>query len=569
MKKVLGLNLKWWVLLLIVLLAAFWRFYRLDTVPPSPSLDEVSIGWNAYSVLETGRDEYGTRLPVLLRAYDDYRPALYVYLVVPFVKLLGLSVWPVRLPAAILGVMAVLATFWLGKELFKQKGQGDQIGLLAAFLLAISPWHIYLSRLGHEVNAGVTLSLLAIVFFLKWLNFSGKKKIWWLVISVIFFAASFYTYQSLKIFLPVIVLGLLLIYRQLVIKQKKALFWAGIFGLVLIVPVVKASLSPEAKLRFEGTSLFANSPNVVQRASARLLNDRQNHHWSGLIFDNRRVTLGQAALKGYFSHFNPAWLFFNAGDESHKVPGLGLFYLWELPFLLFGAFGLVKMRGNSRSKTLLLVWVLAAPLSAAITTQSPHAMRFFNVLPVPQLLTSLGLVLAWRWLQIQKKFISRSVGVSGILILLISLLYLNHQYFVNFPFEQSDSFQLPLAKAVKYASQKETDYSQIIFSHHDQTAQAYMFYLFFNRFDPETYLASGGTRSAGFDQAHQIGNYSFRTSDWLSAPIDPKALYFGNPADFPEKTVWLNQFETNDGEVFILAVKGDLFLKTVKALKDE
>ena len=105
-------------LVLIIAIAIFFRFYNLSYVPPQPSVDEVSIGYNAYSILKTGADEYETKFPVLLRAYDDFRPALFVYLVVPFVALFDLNVLAIRLPSAILGVLAVLGTYFLVKELF-------------------------------------------------------------------------------------------------------------------------------------------------------------------------------------------------------------------------------------------------------------------------------------------------------------------------------------------------------------------------------------------------------------------------------------------------------------------
>ena len=106
------------ILFIIIAIAAFLRFYNISSVPPSASLDETSIGYNAYSILKTGADEYGTKFPILLRAYDDWRPALYVYLVIPFIKLFGLNVLAVRLPSVILSVLTVVATYFLTRKMF-------------------------------------------------------------------------------------------------------------------------------------------------------------------------------------------------------------------------------------------------------------------------------------------------------------------------------------------------------------------------------------------------------------------------------------------------------------------
>ena len=143
----------------ILLLSAFLRLYALAIVPPSPSLDEVSIGYNAYSILTTGKDEYGYRLPLLLRAYDDWRPSMYVYIVIPFVKFMGLSSLAVRFPSIILSLFAVYLMFCLGKLFSRYNSRLRYLGEAVSFLMAISPWHIYISRLGHEANLGFTLTL--------------------------------------------------------------------------------------------------------------------------------------------------------------------------------------------------------------------------------------------------------------------------------------------------------------------------------------------------------------------------------------------------------------------------
>src|SRR5476651_952409 len=103
-----------WILFLgIILIAIALRFWQLVSVPPSPDWDEVAFGYNAYSVIQTGHDEYGKSLPVVLRSFDDYKPALYMYLVIPAELLFGVSTFAVRLPSAVFGVLTILAVFFL------------------------------------------------------------------------------------------------------------------------------------------------------------------------------------------------------------------------------------------------------------------------------------------------------------------------------------------------------------------------------------------------------------------------------------------------------------------------
>src|SRR3989344_3941774 len=138
-----------YLLLIILLLAAVLRFYKLGQNPPSLNWDETAHGYNAYSILKTGKDEYGYKFPLSFRSFDDYKPPLYTYLVVPSVAVFGLSAYAVRFPSAFLGVLAVLFTYLMVKELF----QKTPIALLSAFFLAISPWHLLFSRVAFETNS--------------------------------------------------------------------------------------------------------------------------------------------------------------------------------------------------------------------------------------------------------------------------------------------------------------------------------------------------------------------------------------------------------------------------------
>jgi len=167
---------------IVILIAAILRFWQLGKVPASPDWDEAATGYNAYSILRTGKDEFGSFLPLSFRSFNDYKPPLYVYLTVPSIRIFGLSLWAVRLPSAIFGVLAVLGTYFLVVLLIQhaKDTSGDESAILgltrdvldalpiaAAFCLAISPWHIQFSRVAFEANIGLTLNIWAAYFFLR------------------------------------------------------------------------------------------------------------------------------------------------------------------------------------------------------------------------------------------------------------------------------------------------------------------------------------------------------------------------------------------------------------------
>src|SRR3989344_1420207 len=145
------------LLIVILVIGAVLRLWQLGAVPSSIDWDEASLGYNAYSIFETGKDEFGKTLPVVLRSFNDYKPALYTYLIIPSYKIFGLNEFSIRFPSAIMGILTLISVYFLVKKLF----QKENIALLTTFLLAISPWHIQFSRIAFESNVGLALNIFA------------------------------------------------------------------------------------------------------------------------------------------------------------------------------------------------------------------------------------------------------------------------------------------------------------------------------------------------------------------------------------------------------------------------
>ncbi len=537
------------LLLAIIFLAVVLRVYQLSHVPPSASLDEASIGWNAYSILNTGADEYGYKFPILLRAYDDWRPALYVYLVIPFIKLLGLSVIAVRLPSVILEIFAILATYFLVKELFEKYKYKEYLGLLSAFFLSISPWSVYISRLGHEANAGFAFGIFAIFFFLK---FKNSLKNIYLYLAVIFFSISFYAYQAEKIFIPLIVIILAVLFREKLLARKKHLLFATLLGLVILIPVLKETLSPNGLARFRGTSAFdVNAPVYFQAAKIRL-SAKENHNLLKEVLNNNRIVTLKIFTGNYISHFSPYFLFANSGLGDFRAPKVGLLYLFELPLIIIGIFYLLFGKFDRKVKIFLAGWIIISPLAASIASGSPHAMRSYNFLPTFQILSSLGLIYLVVFI---KKGIARNIFMFIVLfIVIVNVLYFCRQYFISFPKEQSSSFQYTMSVVVPYILRNQNSFDEVIISNRNNLAQSYMLFLFYSKYDPILYQNEGGTVTGGFEQTHKFGNYKFK--DISLKKISRGVLYLGNPSESPlesDKFFVVKNFTNLDGKISAVA----------------
>ncbi len=551
------------LILCVLFIGIFFRFYHLSSVPPSPSLDEVSIGYNAYSILKTGADEYGTKFPILLRAYDDWRPALYVYLVIPFVSILGLTASAVRLPSVLLSVILLPITYGLVYELFGRKPPQIKIGeiilgapLFAMALLAISPWHIYISRLGHEANAGLAAVVIAIYFFLHAINEKQKTK--WFFLSAIVFAISFYTYQSQKLIVPVVLFALGYCYRKILFEWKNVILGCISIGVLLSLPIVLVSFSPEGLMRLRGTSAFLSDQPIYYEYAKKFAAAKERGDVFGVLINHRYVVNIQIFIKNYFAHFNWRWLFTGSDvPEAHKVPRMGLLYWWELPFILFGIIAVLKSRMNTAAKGFLFIWFLSGPLPAAITTQAPHAMRSYTFLPTWQIFGGMGIIACLQLSEARLKRIKeqqRILGYSilGLIVMAGSFMQFYKNYFFIFPKQQSSSFQYALSQAISYVLIHESAYDKIVFSNQNDLYQSYMFFLFFSHYDPKEYQKRGGTLSGGFAQIHTIGKYAFRPIDWKKEQKNRSTLYVGNSADFPDATLSLANFSNLDG---ILAIR--------------
>ena len=183
------INLKNFVLIIIVVVGALLRFYKLSQIPNGFYIDEAAIGYNSYSLLKTGEDEYGKSFPIFLKSFNAYSSPLYAYLSTIPIALFGLNVFSVRFLSAFLGSLSILIFYGiLGKIKIIKK---DYIRLLGAFIFAISPWNIFFSRGAYEANLVLFMILLSFYLFLD-----ESKKYWKLLLSISVLSLSTYAYQA-------------------------------------------------------------------------------------------------------------------------------------------------------------------------------------------------------------------------------------------------------------------------------------------------------------------------------------------------------------------------------------
>ncbi len=512
----------------LVILGIGLRFYQLGSNPESLDWDEASLGYNAYSILKTGRDEYGTFLPLAIRSFGDYKPPLYTYITIPSVMVFGLTEFAVRLPSAVFGVIALGATYWLGRELLytisdtKKRNQLSPLPFLATVLLTISPWHLQFSRVAFEANIALTLFIAGIAAFL-----TGLRKKWFLGISAFFLALSLYAYHSPRLVAPVLVLLLGLWFRQTLWQKKKEVVISFLLGLFLLFPLVKV-ITGEGKARFNSVTVLT-SAGTLDHSISYIETDRNNGMLFGRLIHNRRIIYLFAVAKGYLDHFDLSFLFLTGdGPGRHHAVDMGMLYWVEAPFLLFGilsAFG-----KKERFLMPVFFWFLCAPLASSVTSGTPHAVRALLYLPTYQIITAYGLLEFYFWSKQSTLYKSFPIG-TVFLFFLLNFSYYLHMYYVHAPLEHAREWQFGYREAVSEVAKIEKAVDRIIVTY--AYDQPYIYFLFYNQIDPSWYQKNWGSGEI-LRANRSFGKYEFRNIDWEQDKNLKNTLLVGLGSEIPE-----------------------------------
>lgn len=539
------------ILTAIIILGGALRLWQLGHIPTSPDWDEASLGYDAYSILHTGKDQYGQVLPIVLRSFNDYKPALYAYLAIPSIAVFGLNTFAVRLPSAIFGILSLIAVFYLVKEIFENYKYKDWLAIIATFLLAISPWHIQFSRVAFESNVGTALNIFTALFFLK-----GLKKPWLLSVSAIYAGLAIYAYQSERAFTPLFVLTMVLVFwKKLRVINKKYLISALIIGSIIVLPMISYTFTDKSSLeRLRGTSVFSSQTELLKTDLSKITRDQQNNDKLGLLLDNRRIVFAKTILQGYLAHFDLNWLFIEGDIARHHAHGMGIMYLFELPLLLFGIYSLFTGQFDKRAKLFVILWVLLAPIPASVTVGVPSAVRTLNFLPAIQILTAIGAVSFLVWIfKIKRKVFGYILLALIFVSCLLNILYYLNQYFVQSNYYDSAYWQYGYKGAIDESLKLQDKYKQIVVSDSKTMNQSYIFFLFYLKYPPQEYQNIPENKSKTTNDK-SFGKYIFREINWEKDSRANNVLYLVDPNEIPKETRRINTINNLDGTPAIAIV---------------
>lgn len=532
----MGKNPSKLLFLAIIILAGMLRLYALATTPSSLYWDEASLGYNAYSILETARDEFGNFLPSTnFPAFGDYKPPGYIYLTVPSIALFGLNEFAIRFPSAFFGVLTVVITYFLTYKLFKK----EKIALFAALFLAISPWHLQFSRGAFEANLGLFFSLSGIYFFIKF----AKDNSLFLLASALSFILAMYTFTGQRLFVPPILLVLTMIFYKEIYRKKIIVIVASIVSIILFWPLlIFATHTQQGKLRFDEVSIFKNLDPINYSIKLR---EQDSFSYISNFIHNRRLIYTREYLSHYFDAFNLNFLL-TSGDVNPRlsIQEMGNLYLFEFILAIMGIYFLFI--NKQKYRYLLILWLLVSPLGPATAKETPHALRMIHVLPTFQILAAFGLSIL-----LSLKF-ANFIKVAILPFVVILFFYYLHIYYVHWPKTYSGEWQYGYKEAVNFSKKYFDEVDEIIVT--PSLGRPYIYFLLYYPIHPETFWLNSNIEVDRFYfiHVHSIGKFKFTNMESSASRV----LYILSPNQLPKEAKKLKTIYNLEGSaVFDIGIK--------------
>ncbi|MCL4200818.1 glycosyltransferase family 39 protein [Patescibacteria group bacterium] len=433
-----------------LLVGASTNLWQLEHIPPGLHADEAMIGYTTLSLLQTGKDLLGQTNFLALsdpNAGGTY-PPLRSYILMPFVSLMGLSIFINRLPPALFGIIAIFLVFRICQHVFKD----DRVALAAAYSMALNPWANHISRQGLLESEALTLVLAGIVFF-----FEGAKKPLLYVLSGCMFALSLFAYDAPRLFLPLFII-VLVWFRWSDVKRALphvaigGSIFALFFGLFLFQLLFRGEVN-----EYTRSGIFS-SPSVVDAViRGRTLTDAPP--WASSLVHNK-VTEGiKTALTHYVSIFSLNWFYVNGyGNLQEAVGNHGQYYLFELPLFFLGWHYL--FRKSIKIAWFLLGWMLLGALPGGLSNGN-YAYRSMLMLPVPILVSSFGLLSLSVYFKKMKTVVRVGAGIAAAVIVLVGVGAYLFTYFFDYPVYAEENWAKQQNDAIRFAVSHKDEYQYV------------------------------------------------------------------------------------------------------------
>lgn len=511
----------------IFLIALVLRMYKFGSIPNGLQQDETSLGYNAWSISKTLKDEHGVYLPQNFQAFGEYKLPGYIYASVLPVTLLGLSPLSIRLVSLLAGLGTIVLVYFVVKEIFIEK-EYHWLPICSMFLLAINPWHIHFSRAAFEVMLASFFVTSGVYLFLL----GNRKQIqWYYYVSSMCFVFALYTYNIARVFAPILFVFLFIQYRKKEIT-KKIPWGIIIFVTILLVPFVLGAIQKGGVSSTSGTLIHSSA-----QVQSQLIEFRsyfvQYPLFSKLFFNSILLNLWQYGNNAV-SYVSGQFFFVDGGSHGNSSIGTsGYWYQWEFPLIILGMLSLLALKG--RKASLVFFWILGVIAIASYTREAPQSTRSFLIVVPVTILSSLGF---YQLIQLVKKVKNKTLAYGFLgLFIAISMYYVVlyiSSYFVRFPVYSAPHWRTGDRDVVSLL-EKEKDTIQHIILDKD-AGLIYTSILVHSQYPPEKFQREAvwsEPDSEGFVRPMKFGNYEIREIDWKQDVCKSTTIVITKPDRLP------------------------------------
>lgn len=501
--------------LAIILLGTVLRFYGINNPNRGFYLDEAAIGYNAYSILKTGKDEFGKSYPLLFRSFTDFKAPLYIYLTTVPIKMFDLNAFSTRFISALSGVLSLVVVFLLSKILLDDKKDYQQnysLSLLVMLILTISPWHVFYSRGAWEANLSFFLLLLGSYFSIT--GFLKNNKII-LFLGSILFVLSAYAYHGQRIVAPLIFISYLIIFRHWLLKEKKFAIFLLLVLTTISLPIFRVSFTPGGQSRM-------NSLNIFSEKSILPWTVKSDVHNTSFL-NNRLLISSRKWFALYTAYYSPKNLFSpDPAEKQRWLVNLSAFYPWQFIFFIFGLIFYFSKKSYMTLRRFTLPWLFFSPVAASFTGDPFSSVRAIPLVFPISIVIGIGIYESMIFLQdkfspLIKSYLTILISLSFTLIIIASLINLLTQILYITPHQhgkywETGYYQL-VNELLKFPKGK------IIMD--NARGEGYIHLLFFSKFDPRQYQQEAGFMELNnyYDSYQRIenkkfGRFEYRQINW-------------------------------------------------------
>lgn len=508
----------------ILLIAAFLRLYRLGEIPNGLYQDETAIGYNAYSLLETGKDEHGMPYPLYFASFGDQKLPVYVYATAVSVKLFGLTPFAVRLPSAVFGILTVALMYFLVYELTRRRG----LSLLSTAILAVNPWHLHYTRATFEVSIGLFLFMAGAWCFIQ--GFRGRPGRLWL--GAVLFLAGLYTYNLTRLLAPLLAVFSLLWLGRHGKPQRRELILTGLTAILLLLPLALTLRSAGGAASAKGTLLMSSAVVQAGLIEVRSYANGLPSLLPQLFFNSVFLNLWQY-LRNILSYLSVPFFFINGSAHgNHGIQLIGQFHLVEIFLLIAGI--AIWLRERKPWMGYLAGWALLSVMVAALTREAPHATRSFFLLFPLVVCIATGYEALFNVIRNRPTWLRNCLLGLTALIAVASGFYYAVSYYLRFPVVYAPAWRSQDKELAVSILTSSVAYDRIIVD--PAAGIPYTSVLFYLHVPPADFLKTVERYPAdeeGFTLVKKFGRFEFRPIDWSRDTQTPGTLIVTTPDNKP------------------------------------